>query len=93
MAEETSPVQVWLVERTFAEDKSNLIVLVYATTDGNRYTMKEHAITGLSETRLTTAAIEVDPDDLDPVGNEMLQNQYATEATRMATVHDSDDPI
>jgi hypothetical protein len=93
MTEDTTPIQVWLVERTFAEDKSNLIVLVYATTDGNRYTMKEHAITGLSERRLTTAAIEVDPGDLDLVGDEILQNQYATEATRMATVHDPDDPI
>ncbi|KYH23794.1 hypothetical protein HAPAU_38730 [Halalkalicoccus paucihalophilus] len=93
MMENAAPVQVWLVERMFAEDKSNLIVLVYATTDGQRYTMKEHAITGNAETRRTTAAVEVDPDDLDPVGDETLQNQYATEATRMANVHDPDDPI
>ncbi len=93
MTEDTAPVQVWLVERMFAEDKSNLIVLVYATTDGEQYTMKEHAITGISGTHLTTAAVEVDPDDLDPVGDETVQNQYATEATRMANVHDPDDPI
>ncbi|WP_306061542.1 hypothetical protein [Natronococcus wangiae] len=93
MTADTASVQVWLVERAVAEDKPNLIVLVYATPDGERYVMKERAITGYSESHLTTAAVAVNPDELDAVDDEILRNQYAAEATRMATVHDPDDPI
>lgn len=91
MPEDT--VRVWLVERTYSEDKPNLISLVYATTDGERYFLKERALTGYSDARATPAARDVDPDDLADVTEETLKNQYAAEATRMAEAHDPDDPI
>ena len=89
----TEQVQVWLVERTFSEDKPNLIILVYATPDGKHSFTKERALTNFSTVRVTTAAIEVDPDNLDEVGDETLENQYAAEATRMKSVHEPDDAI
>jgi hypothetical protein len=46
MAEE--PVQVWLVERTYSDDEQNMIILTYATTDGERYFRKERALTSFS---------------------------------------------
>lgn len=93
MTEDTTGTQVWLVERAFSEEKPNLLTLVYATTDGKGYVMKERAITNLSDTAITTAAIEADADDLNIVDEEAMQTQYAAEATRMAGVHAPDDPI
>lgn len=93
MTEDTNSVRVWLVERSYSDDKPNLIILVYATPDGDRYFRKERALTGFTDARGTTAARDVDPDDLGSVDEETLQQQYAAEATRMANVHDPDDPM
>lgn len=92
MTAETDPVRVWLVERTFSDDKPNIIDLVYATTDGTEYYLKERALTGSGDDRVTTAALDVDPDNL-AATDEETEDQYAAEATRMADVHDPDDPI
>ena len=86
-------VRVWLVERTYSDDEQNLIILTYATPDGERYFRKERALTSFTDVRDTTAAVDVDPDNLGTVGEPELIEQYATEATRMAEVHDPDDPI
>lgn len=91
MGGDTDTVRVWLVERTFSEDKPNLLVLTYATTDGERYFMRERVITGTGETEVT-ATLDADPDDLGTVDEEAVE-QYAAEATRMSNVHDPDDPI
>lgn len=93
MTEDTNSVRVWLVERTFSDDKPNLLILVYATTDGDRYFRKERAVTGFTDVPSTTVARDVDPDDLGTVDDETIQQQYAAEATRMANIHDPDDPI
>ena len=90
---ESDKVRVWLVERTYSDDEQNLIILIYATPDGEQYFRKERALTSFTDMRDTTAALDVDPDNLGTVYNENEQEQYASEATRMAETHDSNDPI
>ena len=41
-------IRAWLVERTFSDDEQNLVILVYATTDGERYLRKERALTSFA---------------------------------------------
>ena len=86
-------VRVWLVERTYSDDEQNLIILVYATPNGDQYFRKERALTSFTDTRDTTAALDVDPDNLGTVDDEDEREQYATEATHMAENHDPGDPI
>ncbi|SDR01005.1 hypothetical protein [Natronobacterium texcoconense] len=94
MASETDETtRVWLVERTYSDDEQNLIILTYATTDGRQYFRKERALTGDSDVRGTTAAVESESSNLGPVDDPELKEQYATEATRMAEKHDPDDAI
>ncbi|USZ69966.1 hypothetical protein NGM10_16310 (plasmid) [Halorussus salilacus] len=93
MPEESDDVRVWLVERTYSDDEQNLIILVYATPDGERYFRKERALTSFSDARDTTAALAVSPGDLGSVDDPEERERYATEATRMADEHDPDDPI
>ncbi|SNZ05727.1 hypothetical protein SAMN06269185_0933 [Natronoarchaeum philippinense] len=86
-------VRVWLVERTYSDDEQNLIILTYATTDGERYFRKERALTSFTDVRDTTAAVDADPDNLGAVDDADLRERYAAEASRMAEVHDHDDVI
>lgn len=86
-------VRVWLVERTYSDDEQNLIILIYATPDGKQYFRKERALTSFTDVRDTTAAIDVDPDDLGDVGNPDQQEQYAAEAQRMRDNHDPEEVI
>ncbi|MEF8855893.1 MAG: hypothetical protein V5A16_00575 [Haloplanus sp.] len=85
-------VRVWLVERTYSDDEQNLIILTYATPDGDRYFRKERALTSFSDVRDTTAAVEADPENLG-VTDEDRREAYAAEARRMAAKHDPDDVI
>ncbi|WP_247002365.1 hypothetical protein [Halosolutus gelatinilyticus] len=89
----TDRVRVWLVERTYSDDEQNLIILTYATPDGERYFRKERALTSFTDVRDTTAAIDADPGNLGTVDDPDLREQYAAEASRMADVHDPDDVI
>ena len=86
-------VRAWLVERTYSDDEQNLIILTYATTDGERYFRKERALTSFGDVRDTTAAVDVEPINLGSVTDPELQEQYATEAQRMADNHGPDDVI
>ncbi|MFA1610426.1 hypothetical protein [Halobellus rubicundus] len=86
-------VRVWLVERTYSDDEQNLIILTYATPDGERYFRKERALTSFSDVRDTTAAVEADPDNLGAVDDAAQREQYAAEARRMRELHDPDDVI
>ena len=86
-------VRVWLVERTYSDDEQNLIILTYATTDGERYYRKERALTSFTDARNTIAGVNVDPDNLGTVNDLDLQEQYAAEAQRMNDAHDPDDSI
>jgi hypothetical protein len=85
-------VRVWLVERTYSDDEQNIIILTYATPNGERYFRKERSLTSFSDVRDTTAAVDADPENLgttDPDDREA----YAAEARRMAAEHDPDDVI
>lgn len=91
MGDET--VRVWLVERTYSDDEQNVIILIYATPDGRRYFRKERALTSFGgDRRTTTAALDVDRDNLGTVADED-RDRYAAEASRMAETHDPDDSI
>ncbi|QSG07247.1 hypothetical protein [Halapricum desulfuricans] len=90
---DSSGVRVWLVERTYSDDEQNLIILTYATTDGERYYRKERALTSFTDARDTTAAVEADPDNLGSVDDPGLREQYATEARRMRDAHEPGDVI
>ncbi|MFU8867015.1 hypothetical protein [Natronococcus sp.] len=93
MNERSEAVRVWLVERTYSDDEQNLIILVYATPDGERYFRKERALTSSTDDRPTTAAVTVAPSNLGSVDDPELREQYATEASRMAETHEPDDAI
>ena len=90
-AEET--VRVWLVERTYSDDEQNLIILTYATPDGERYFRKERALTSFTDVRDTTAAVEASPGNLGQVEDPAERERYAAEAQRMADRHEPSDVI
>ncbi|RNJ25637.1 hypothetical protein [Halosegnis longus] len=90
---EQATVQVWLVERTYSDDEQNLIILTYATPDGERYFRKERALTTPGDRRATTAAVEAEPQNLGEVTDPDEREQYAAEARRMAAEHDPGDEI
>jgi hypothetical protein len=77
----------WLVERTYSD--RDLVVLVYATPDGERSLRKELAASMLDRTTVT-AAIEADPDDLTPVTDPETRTRYEKEADRVRDAHDPD---
>ena len=86
-------VRVWLVERTYGDDELNLVILTYATLDGERYFHKERALTSFTgPSRETTAALEVDPGDLGRTPPDDRE-YYALAARRTASGHDPDDAI
>ncbi|WEL18094.1 MULTISPECIES: hypothetical protein [unclassified Halorhabdus] len=87
MAEET--VQCWLVERDFYDE--DLVTLVYATPDGSRAVTQQRS-TALLMKEQVTAAIEIEPDRLEPVDGDE-QERYAREAERMAEQNEPDDPV
>ncbi len=89
----SEPVRMWLVERTYSDDEQNVVILTYATIDGDRYFRKERALTSFSDVRDTTAAVDADPANVGTVDDPADRERFATEAERMARVHDPDDVI
>jgi len=83
-------VRCWLVERDYYDE--NLVTLVYATPGGNRHLTQQKS-TALLSKRPPTAALDVDPDRLEPVPDPEARERYATEADRVADTHDPEDPI
>lgn len=90
MSTETDEVRVWLVERGY--NNRDLIILKYATPDGERLFRRELAAQALDSDSVT-AAKDVPPTDLEAVDDADLQDQYEAEVTRMADKHDPDDVI
>ncbi|MFC6837460.1 hypothetical protein [Halomarina ordinaria] len=84
-------LRLWLVERSY--DDRNLITLVYATTDGERYHQRERSANLVMGSGDVTAAMDADPDELAAVEDEERRERYASEAERMAADHDPDDVI
>lgn len=93
--ENDDPRRVWMVERTYSSDSPNILVIVYATPDGEEYLQKEWAFNRFGSGRApeVTAAIDVEPDVLNPVEDDERRDRYAAEAERMQERHDPDDPV
>jgi hypothetical protein len=86
-------VRAWLVERTYSDDEQNLIILVYATPDGEQYLRKERALTSFDDDRPTTAAIDVDVEKLGRVSDSETRERYAQAASELAADCDPDDEL
>lgn len=90
----TDDVRVWLVERTYSDDELNLVILVYATEDGQQYHRRERALTSFSgPARETKAGLVVSPDELGTIDDPAERDRYANEASRMADQHEPDDAV
>ncbi|WP_049997368.1 hypothetical protein [Halococcus sediminicola] len=90
MEDESDGVRVWLVERGY--NNRDLIILKYATPDGERLFRRELAAQAIGVDTVT-AAKDVSPDDLEAVDDGDLRERYANEVERMADEHDPDDSI
>lgn len=88
--EATDAVQCWLVERSF--DQRNLVTLVYATPDGERYQQRELSGNALSQIDVT-AAREIPADELEEVGDADTRERYADEVATMREKYDPDDEL
>ncbi len=90
MPTDTDPVRVWLVERGYTS--RDLVVLQYATPDGERVYRRELSAQALDGASVT-AARDVSPDDLESVDDAETRDRFAAEAERMADEHDPDDEV
>ena len=90
MASVTDDVRVWLVERGYTN--RDLIILQYATPDGDRRYRRERSPQALDRTTVA-AAKEVSLSNLEPVEETDVRERDAAEATRMAAEHDPDDTV
>lgn len=82
-------VRCWLVERDYWDE--DVITLVYATPDGERFHQRQLAanlVVGLD----VTAAKEFDPEELEatPAAD---RERYAAEARSVMDAHDPDDVL
>lgn len=93
MTDDGDAVRVWLVERTYSDDEQNVVILTYATPDGEQYFRKERALTSFTDVRDTMAAVDAEQDNLGVVEDPERKERYATEAARMAEEHAPDDVI
>ena len=83
-------VRCWLVERGYND--RDLVILTYATPEGDRVFRNELAAQVI-DTKTVTAAKDVDPGNLEPVADPETRDLYAAEADRVASDHDPDDEI
>lgn len=83
-------VRCWFVERNYND--RDLIILTYATPEGDRVYTRELAAQVI-DTETVTAARDVDPDNLEAVSDPETRERYAAEAERVAAEHDPDDTI
>jgi hypothetical protein len=87
-------LRTWLVECTYPDDERNLVILVHATRDGERYLRKERALTSFTgSARDAYAAIDAPVEDFGTVTDPEERERYASEAERMAERHDPTDTI
>ena len=86
--------RVWLVERTYSDDELNIVILTYATPDGEWYHRKERALTSFTgDQRETLAALDVPVSNLGTVEDEEEREWFAAEASRMQARHEPDDAV
>ena len=82
--------RLWLVERDYGDE--SLVELVYAAPDGSRRLVK-HFSTQLLRAKEITAAIEADPEKIEPVEDDATRERYAAEVERVRDSHDPDETI
>jgi len=82
--------RLWLVERDYGDEA--LVELVYASPDGSHCLVK-HLSVQLLRSKEITAAIDVERDAIETVGNEETRERYAKEAARVRDSHDPDEVI
>jgi hypothetical protein len=90
MTHASDEVRVWLVERGY--NNRDLIVLKYATPEGDRVFRRELASQAV-DADTVTAAKDVSLDDLGTVDETDVQERFAAEVARMADEHDPGDPV
>lgn len=83
--------RVWLVDRNV--DSRNTVTMTYATRDGKRAFSRQAALDSLARRSAPTAAVDIDDDRLDAVGDPETVERYASEAERVAESHDPDDEL
>ena len=89
---DADPVRCWLVERTYTD--RGLVDTTYATPDGSWAHRRQVSTTVLRQRGAgTTAAVDVDPDELTPVDDADVRERYGAEAERMRSAHDPDDEV
>jgi hypothetical protein len=91
MSESSETVRCWLVERD--HDQRNLVTLTYATPDGEQAFTRQGSLSTFQRRGGVTAAIEVDPNDLEPVDDADLRARYAQEVERVRERHDPDETL
>ncbi len=85
-------VRCWLVERTYTD--RGLVDMTYATPDGSQAHRRQVSTTVMRQRGVgTTAAVEVDPAELEPVDDGDTRERYAAEVERMRSDHDPDDEV
>ena len=89
---DTDAVRCWLVERTYTD--RGLVDMTYATPDGSQAHRRQVSTVIMRQRGSgTTAAVEVGPEELDPVDDADTRERYATEVERMRSDHDPDDEL
>lgn len=83
-------VRCWFVERDYND--RDLIIITYATPEGDRVYRRELAAQ-VVDSSTVTAARDVDPDNLESVDDPETRERYAAEAERVANEHDPDERI
>ena len=82
--------RLWLVERDY--DDESLVELVYAIPDGSRCVVKHFSVQ-LLRAKEITAAIDVDREKLETVGDESTRERYAAEVKRVREQYGADEVI
>jgi hypothetical protein len=90
MSEENDTVRVWLVERGY--NNRDLIILKYATPDGERLFRRELSAQAIGIDTVT-AAKDVPPSDLKAVEDADRRERYAAEVERLTDDHDPNDTL
>jgi len=86
--------RVWLVERTYSDDEQNVVILTYATPDGERDFRRERALTSFSSPGPEVALSLVVPErNLGTVNDPDERERYRTEVERLIDAHDPDDVL
>ena len=82
--------RLWLVAREYGDE--SLVELVYATPDGAHCVVKHFSVQ-LLRSKEITAAIDVDTERLDPVGDGDTREHYADEVERVSERYDPDETL